>query len=205
MSTCPQIGPFSKMAGFSATKPINKWRRHCGPPNLPVKRQSQSTRNKCEKINGPKADELEQESLADSYPENRMDLRHDPKPKDIKRRIVPLEVAKAAIHKLLHPAHPEALVAIIGISKSQENIREDAERPPQKKKLRVFRVLVHYHTRDSSSKQKNRPRTRRPPKGRPISVSRMCCHPPCPRPPKAGSSAVRERCSGNRCCTSTGT
>ena len=76
------------------------------------------------KVNGPEAHELHEKRLADTYTEQIMNMRHNPEPKNIDRRVIPPEVPKAPIHELLSPAHPETLVTVIALGIRTKDIRQ---------------------------------------------------------------------------------
>lgn len=78
----------------------------------------------------PQAKELEEECLCDNNSENGVDLRDHPEPENIKRRIVPAEVAEAAVNQRLDPPHPKTLVTIVRSRKRTEQIRNNTNHSP---------------------------------------------------------------------------
>jgi hypothetical protein len=102
------------------------------------------------KVDRPKADELQEERLADGNAEYGMDLCDNPKPEHVQRRVIALEVAEAAIYQLLHPPHPKALVTIVRFTESAKEIDQDAGERPEKEQLQIFFVPEYQHFRGST-------------------------------------------------------
>jgi hypothetical protein len=94
------------------------------------------------KVNRPQAEELDKSSLFYRDVCQAMDLRHNPEPKNIKRRIVAVKAFKPVIRQLLDPIRPIVLVTAKGCRIRAEQVRKQADNAPNQK---VLDRLIVFH------------------------------------------------------------
>ena len=83
----------------------------------------------------PKAEELDERSLFYRDVRQVMDLRHDPQPKNVKRRIVAIKALKPIFRQLLYPIYPIILVATEGGRIRAEQVCKEADDSPNQEIL----------------------------------------------------------------------
>ena len=94
------------------------------------------------KVNRPQAEELDESSLFYRDVCQAMDLRHNPEPKNIKRRIVAVKAFKPVVRQLLDPIHPIVLVTAKSGRIRAEQVCKQADNAPNQK---ILERLIVFH------------------------------------------------------------